>query len=57
MTDEKIRELIEAIDRFHGNALKDREDAHIQQEVSVIKAHLLDCLLDNFSDAKEIENG
>ena len=57
MTDEKIRELIEAIDRFHGNALKDRSDAHIQQEVSVIKAHLLDCLLDNFSDAKELTNG
>ena len=40
MTDEKIRELIEAIDRFHGNALKDREDAHIQREVTVIKSYL-----------------
>jgi hypothetical protein len=40
MTDKKIRELIEAIDRFHGNALKDREDSHIQREVSVIKSYL-----------------
>ena len=42
MTDKKIRELIEAIDRFHGNQLKDREDSHIQREVSVIKSYLKD---------------
>ena len=42
MTDKKIRELIEAIDRFHGNALKDREDSHIQREVTVIKSYLKD---------------
>lgn len=40
MTDEKIRELIEVIDRFHGNQLKDREDSHIQREVTVIKSYL-----------------
>jgi len=40
LTDEKIRELIEAIDRFHGNQLKDRDDAHIQQEISFIKEYL-----------------
>lgn len=40
MTDENIRELIEAIDRFHGNQLKDRADSHIQQEISIIKQYL-----------------
>lgn len=40
MTDKKILELIEAIDQFHGNALKDREDSHIQREVDVIKSYL-----------------
>ena len=40
MTDKKILELIEAIDRFHGNQLKDREDSHIQLEVTVIKSYL-----------------
>ena len=40
MTDEQIRELIAAIDRFHGNELKDREPSHIQQEISVIKEYL-----------------
>tara|TARA_R110000824_G_scaffold23256_1_gene83758 strand:- start:366 stop:845 length:480 start_codon:yes stop_codon:yes gene_type:complete len=41
MSDEHIRELIKAIDRFHGNELKNRTASHIQQEVSVIKKHLV----------------
>jgi len=42
MTDQKIRRLIELIDWFHGNQLKDREDSHIQLEVTVIKSYLKD---------------
>ena len=38
--DQEIRELIAVIDRFHRNQLKDRDDSHIQQEVSVIKEFL-----------------
>ena len=40
MTDDKVRGLIELIDQFHGNQLKDREDSHSQREVDVIKSYL-----------------
>ncbi len=40
MTDDKVRGLIELIDWFHGNQLKDRGDSHIQWEVDVIKSYL-----------------
>lgn len=40
MTDDKIRELIAAIDRFHGNELKDRSEASVKQEIEEIKRWL-----------------
>jgi hypothetical protein len=35
-----IRALIEAVDRFHGNELKDRSEASISEEIAVIREML-----------------
>jgi len=40
LTEQEIRELIAAIDRFHGNELKDRSERSVQEEVQVIKEFL-----------------
>ena len=39
--DQISRDLIEAIDRFHGNELKHRTESHIAEEVKVIKKYFL----------------
>jgi hypothetical protein len=39
-TDADIIDMISAIDGFHGNELKERSSASIQQEVRVIRTYL-----------------
>lgn len=39
-TDADIIDMIEAIDGFHGNELKERSSASIQQEIRVIRTYL-----------------
>jgi hypothetical protein len=40
MTDSQIRELIGAIDHFHGNELKDRSEASVGEEITAIRGLL-----------------